>query len=450
MTSRPIAILSRPVAIAIALVLAACHHDVTARTPSRSRAEAETSLPSWSELRHAAHAARVAHDYPAYRAAVHALYERSGSSLALYELAIALTLNGERAAALDSLRDYAAMGLAEGPEPAHALDPLRSDPSFSVIRARMERNLLPVAHAQPVHPLPKDDLITEDIAYDPNTRTIFVSSVRSRKVLALDERGVTRDFVANDPALGSAGGIVVHRDRLWVASAELPPMTGYEATKPHPTALLAYDLATGRRIERIPLDTRDAGDGEHALTDLTAAPDGTVFASDALGGGVYALPPGHHALEPLCPKGTFVSPQTPALSADGRALFVPDYARGIARLDLATATRDVVWLDHPNVATDGIDGLYAAGSRLYAVQNGTRPVRVVRFDLDGAQRAIVGSEVLEQGTPGLGEPTHGVFVGGSFYFLANAGWTRTGDDGRVLPDAPPDAPAVWGLPVGTP
>ena len=139
-----------------------------------------------------------------------------------------------------------------------------------------------------------------------------------------------------------------------------------------------------------------------------------------------------------------VSPQTPAPSADGRLLFIPDYVRGIARLDLTTRRLD--WLNHPDdVAVAGIDGLYLDGATFVAVQNGVQPPRLARLFPSPDGTRIVRAEVLERATPGLGEPTHGVIAGGAFCFLANAGWNRFGEDGHLLTDAPADAPAIWRL-----
>ncbi|HEY2517123.1 MAG TPA: hypothetical protein VGI39_39895, partial [Polyangiaceae bacterium] len=359
--------------------------------------------------------ARLRKDYVTYRARLLDLYDRSQSSLLVYELAMAETLLGHQDAALARMREYAALGLAEGKEGTPLLDGVRADPRFAPTRERMAKNLQPVANATPAFELPHDELVTEDIAYDPATKSFFVSSVRHRKIVAVDERGNAHDWVANDDALGSACGLALTSGRLWVGSAELAPMVGYEPKKAHPTALLAYDLATGKRVERIAL----AAEGEHALTDLAADAKGDVFASDALGGGVYMVRVGAHTLEPLSADGTFLSPQAPAVLDEGRTLLVPDYIRGIARLDVATHA--VTWLAHPGVAVNGIDGLYASGGALYAIQNGTLPVRLVRFELDAAGKTILKATPLEQQTPGLGEPTHGVFAGSSFFFLANAG-----------------------------
>jgi len=143
----------------------------------------------------------------------------------------------------------------------------------------------------------------------------------------------------------------------------------------------------------------------------------------------------------LVPAGTFTSPQTPALSADEKRLFVADYARGIAVIDLST--RAVRWLGHPgNVALVGTDGLYRVGNTLLAVQNGTTPNRVLRVLLDTAMTRVLDAEVLERAKPAVSDPTHGVLVGDTFYFIAQSGWDRVRDDGTFTPAGANDAPIV--------
>jgi hypothetical protein len=115
---------------------------------------------------------------------------------------------------------------------------------------------------------------------------------------------------------------------------------------------------------------------------------------------------------------------TPALSADEKTLYVPDYVRGIAAIE--PGTRALRWLaPGEGVELSGIDGLYVYGDSFLAVQNGTEPRRIVRFSMDLRKQVV-----LEANTPALGEPTHGVVIGRRFYFLANTGWDRYDREGR--------------------
>ena len=157
---------------------------------------------------------------------------------------------------------------------------------------------------------------------------------------------------------------------------------------------------------------------------MTISRAGEIFVSEGLHGAVLRLRPGAKQLERLDVPGEFASPQTPALSADEKTLYVPDYIRGIAAITIST--KAVTWLKPAdNIALNGIDGLYVYRNSFIAVQNGTAPERIIRFSLDLRKQ-----EVLEANTADLGEPSHGTIVGNTFYFLANTGWDQYDDDGK--------------------
>jgi sugar lactone lactonase YvrE len=166
---------------------------------------------------------------------------------------------------------------------------------------------------------------------------------------------------------------------------------------------------------------------------MTIAPDGDAFVSDSAGGRVYRLRAGTSALTPLDDDGQFISPQTPAVSPDGQVLIIPDYVRGLARIDLRSGSDGVEWIAGKSpVATSGVDGLYFAdATTLIAVQNGTQPERVVRLHLDRGCREVVSFDIIEQASDWLGDPTHGVVAGDRFYFIAKSGWEHMNDDGSV-------------------
>jgi hypothetical protein len=146
-------------------------------------------------------------------------------------------------------------------------------------------------------------------------------------------------------------------------------------------------------------------------------------------------------LEMLVAPGTFRSPQTPALTPDDKRLLVPDYTRGIGVVDLQT--KAVTLLPHPpELSLGGIDGLYLAGRTLLAVQNGTAPVRILQMPLDPTLSRILSAQTVEANWDGFGQPTHGVIAGRDFYFIANSGWDKLGDDGKLKPGAEFSAPEI--------
>ena len=64
---------------------------------------------------------------------------------------------------------------------------------------------------------------------------------------------------------------------------------------------------------------------------MTLGRRGDLYISEGIHGAVLHLKPGAAQLERLDPVGEFPSPQTPALSADEKILYVPDYVRGIGK-----------------------------------------------------------------------------------------------------------------------
>jgi sugar lactone lactonase YvrE len=290
---------------------------------------------------------------------------------------------------------------------------LRGTGEWTDILRRMEANRRPVARARTAFALGEADLIPEDIAYDAKTARFFVSSVRKGKILT----GEGREFARTEwPVLGLA--VDARRRRLWATSGWMPQCERCAAGDRGKTVLLAFHLDTGALVRRI-----EAG-GEGVLSDMTIGRNGDLYVSNSSAGAVYHLAPDGNALSRLDATGEFPSPQTPALSTDEKTLYVPDYVRGIGAIDLAT--RALRWLvPAEGIALSGIDGLYVHGDSFLAVQNGTEPRRVVRFSLDLRKQSV-----LEANTPGLGEPTHGTIVGGTFYFLANTGWEQYDGEGR--------------------
>jgi hypothetical protein len=86
--------------------------------------------------------------------------------------------------------------------------------------------------------------------------------------------------------------------------------------------------------------------------------------------------------------------------------------------------------------------MYLRGRTLIAIQNGTVPERLIRMTLNPSLTRVVAWETLEANWTGLGEPTHGVVVGGEFYFIANSGWDRMAADGGLKPGAKFEPPTI--------
>ena len=390
--------------------------------------------PDWHALNHQAAVQAKASDYAGlHDTLVQLAPAMPGSPTIVYNLAASAARLGHPDEAVAALARLADAGLAYDLAADDDFASLADRADFRALRDRLLANKGAVGQSARVMALSASDWIPESLAWDARTKRLFVADVRHCEVRVVTDpaRPAARDRpFARLPASAFALGIDARRRRLWVTIATVAQADGCGegSSKAERTALLALDLRSGRVAQRV-----EAG-LPGVLGDMLVADDGTVYVTESVHGAVLRLRPGATAFDRLDVAGEFPSPQTPALSADGATLIVPDYARGIATIALAAACPCAAhWpANGDGVFTAGIDGLVRDGAALLAVQNGSSPPRVIRFSGDLARQLV-----LESGTPGLGEPTHGVVVGRSLWFIADVGWDRFEESGKRKAGAAP-------------
>jgi sugar lactone lactonase YvrE len=312
---------------------------------------------------------------------------------------------------------------------------LLKNANFARIQNAMIANLSLISTGSTAFQLSDPSLLAEDVDYDPNTQRFFVTSVRKKKIVALEASGASADFARapdNWPML--AVKVDPSRRLVWATEVAMQGFNFAPESDWGRSAVLCYDLRSGKLLRRVD------GPRGSALGDMALMANGDVIVSDGDGGGVYRLPSKGTVLERM-DDGDFISPQTPAVHPDGKHLFVPDYERGIGVLEIAT--KQVRWLSmQGRFALNGIDGLYFDRGRLIAVQNGTSPERVAVFTLDATLTRIESETIIERSTGTLGDPTHGVVIDNKFYYIANSGWDSIDDHGNVKPGAKPSMPRI--------
>jgi sugar lactone lactonase YvrE len=374
---------------------------------------AEEPQPHWMAVNHAAGLAIQAKDYAKLRTTLDELQPlMPGNPRVLYNMAASDAVLGNKPKALEELQNLAAAGLIYDLAADADFEGLRNLPEYAAVVKHMDRNRGSIAGATEVQLFKERDLLPEDIAYDARKRGFLVSSVSGSKIIHAD----SGDVLAKTDWSVLALRIDTSRRILWAAIAWLPHCQACKPEDKDKTALVSYQLDSGVLLKRY--DSPVPG----MFGDMTISRKGDIYVSEGIHGAVFKLADGK--FERLDTPGEFPSPQTPALSKDERTLYVSDYVRGIAALDLKT--HQVKWLNPASdVILSGIDGLYVYRNSFLAVQNGTNPARIVRWSLD-----LKRQQILETNTPGLGEPTHGTLVGDQFYFLANTGWSEYDENGK--------------------
>jgi hypothetical protein len=410
-------VLSRITLAAILLAFASVSH----------AADDVAAIKTFQQLQSALVADKKTSDWNAFLADARRLSEfLNASPTSGLEIARAQLQLGHRDDALIEVRRFLGKGQTNA-----ILDTPLFLPLKEAIASQLAANHSAIALAKPAFNLSDPDLLPEDIDYDIRLKRFFVTSVLKHKLLVMDKNGRQRVF-ADSPDHWPMLAIKVDskRRRLWATEAALDGFTSLPSADWGRSVLLEFDLDRGTLLARY------EGPAHSNLGDMALTTDGDPIVSDGLGGGVYQLRSGQLI---RIDHGDFLSPQTLALCKDGRHAFMPDYVRGIAAFDLQTGA--VRWLStQDRFALDGIDGLYCRNSSLVAVQNGASPPRVISFHLDASQTSIVSQTVIERATPTLGDPTHGVFVGDVFYYIANSGWSNLDEHGGVIsPDHQPSA-----------
>lgn len=357
-----------------------------------------------------------------------------------YDLACVEARAGNVDRAFAVLGALASSGLAVDPAADADLRPLQGDPRWAPLLSRFAAARAPVSPGGSAIDVPAEVGLVEDVAQDARTGAVFVSSVRTGEVWRRTG-GKWRAWARpGTPGRGAfAVAVDPARGVLHVTVAPVPQTEGFRKEDEGRTALVTHRLADATELAQ----REPPGEGPHLLGDMVIARDGTVLVSDALAGTVYRLRSGGYALEPLVPAHTFASPQTPALSADGKTLFVPDWTLGLFALPLAGGVPEPV-AGPADLISGGIDGLVSVPGGLLAAQNGIVEPRLVRLWLSPDGRRVTRWAVLAQG-PTLGDPTHVVARPGGVLAVAESGWGRFTGEGKVKPGAPPARLRLLGL-----
>jgi hypothetical protein len=435
----PVNALTRMITVAVAVAVAV-GVGVVAISPAAlfaQTAQAPAAIDQFARLQGELRRTHESGDAAAYLAASQSMYSfLNGSPRAMLQLMSAETFAGKPDEALHSFAQFVAMGQAsEEALKAKSFDPLRELPRYQSIHADMAVNTAAKTTAEQVFQLQSAARIPEDIDYDPQTKQFYISTVLGKLILQVNTRGGTKLFAsAPDQWPMMALKVDSRRHSLWATEVALDGFAAVAKEDWGRSAILEYDLPSGKLLHRI------EGPPKAALGDMALAANGDPIVSDGEHGGVYRVDRNTQSVARI-DAGDFVSPQTPAVLADGKHVLVPDYVRGVALLDLNT--RHVEWLPMDGKhALSGIDGLYALGNELIATQNGTSPERVVQFTLTAPKTGVLSESIIERATPTLGDPTHGVMVGDYFYYIANSGWDILDEHGVIKAGKSLSAPII--------
>jgi sugar lactone lactonase YvrE len=369
----------------------------------------------------------------------------------LVNLAAAHIANAQNAEAFAALEKLAALGLHSPVEKSPEFAAVRALPKFQAVCKKLAANLYPIGKGEVALTLRNVTGLIEGIAWRAKTGEFYFGDVNARTVWRRTADGNLHRLTPPGDGLFGVFGLAIDEANgtLWAATSAVPAMRGFTSDQDGMAALAEIDLNSGAIRRTLPIERRAGDQQSHVLGDLALGPDGTVWLTDSGGPLMWRLPPGAPALEPFVESADFASLQGVVVRPGG-TLVVSDYPSGLFRID--PNDRSVRRIDTPPGHTlVGIDGLAAGPTgELYAIQNGTRPNRVLKIDLDATDDSIRTITVVEGGHIMMAAPSLGCFgAGGDLFFVGNAGWTRFEETGGA-PSAPRSVPIFRFTPDKTP
>ncbi len=191
--------------------------------------------------------------------------------------------------------------------------------------------------------------------------------------------------------------------------------------------MFEFNLDTLELIHRypVPVDGRS-----HILGSMVLSPNGDIFIADRSLPLIYKKTAGEQKIKPVLALTEMISQRGIAMQPDGRILYVADREMGIMVIDLEA--RQARLLEVPDTLNlGGIDGLYLKDNRLFVIQNGNKPQRVMRLQLDASGTKVESVRPLAVAQPEFDFPSFGTIEGENLYYFANS--QRMGNPGSQKP-----------------
>ena len=367
--------------------------------------------------------AYIAKDYLTFRKSLESLHKlRPNNSDYMYQLVIAHALLNEKSKAYELMLGMQQQGLAyDFTESEHTRN-LQGTEVFDYVNDLLKIDGNPMGEAEPVFVLPETVVMPETIAWDESRQKFLIGTIAEGQILAVGKDGQVTELLKASPENGmwAIFDILVDapRNRLWVTSASTPAYLRFDPVDKGRSALFEFDLKSLDfiRSHPVPVDGRP-----HILGSMAIAPNGGIYIADRILPLIYSKPAGEDKLKAVLVLRGMISQRGIAMQSDGRIMYVADREMGITVVDLETNQAHL--LEVPDTFNaGGIDGIYLDNNRLFVIQNGIRPQRVMRLQLDPSGTRVASVAPLAVALPEFDLPSFGAIEGEDLYYFANSQW----------------------------
>ena len=310
------------------------------------------------------------------------------------------------------------------------LKSLSSHNDFKALLQLQQELKQPIVHADTAWVMHDRTLHPESVAAGETNGVFYLSSVHRRKIVKVDQKRNVTDFTTpGQDGMTSVLGVKVDQSKkiLWACSSPMKEMQHYDTIAG--AAVFKYDLKIGKLLARYAPEIQKQG---FSFGDLILNKQGEAFISDSQNNIVFKVNEVTGKLEVYFTSDEFWNIQGIAFSENEEFLFISDYIKGIYRLN--TKTKELIQLlREPLISLKSVDGLHWYKNSLIAIQNGVKPMRVMRYILNPALDKVVNYQIIDHNHPAFNEPTNGCIIGDTFYYVANSQWAGYDDQHNLKP-----------------
>jgi len=282
----------------------------------------------------------------------------------------------------------------------------------------------PVGESKLVVSLPSQLIMPEALAWDESRQKFLVGTIREGSVYAVGKNGQIEQLLtaSDENGLWAIYGLLLDplHKRLWVSSAATPQFARYDTIDKGRAALFEFDLATLELKRRypVPVDGRP-----HILGSMVVNPAGDIFIADRVLPFIFSKLAGEDKLKPVLAFRDMLSLRGMAMQPDGHLMYVADRELGILVVDVDSGKYGKLAVP-ANLNIGGIDGLYLWENHLVIIQNGIRPQRVMRLQLDANGTTVTAVRPLAVAQEKFDYPSFGTIIGTDLFYFGNSHWSR--------------------------
>jgi sugar lactone lactonase YvrE len=214
------------------------------------------------------------------------------------------------------------------------------------------------------------DVIPEGITIDPADKTIYVSSIALKKIIAIDTNGMHKDFIkTNQDEFLEGLGMKIDAKKQWLWAVSNQKQDKWYISQVH-----AFDLKTKTVKQRYAVKDTVG----HLFNDLILHSDGKVYITDTHGASIYEVDPAKQKLTVFIQDSLIAYPNGIVFNKQGK-IYIATYSHGLIQLDVASKKLSPLEDYTDSVKAFALDGLVFWNNTIIGVYNGAEKIATMQL-----------------------------------------------------------------------